>query len=184
MLRHAVMVAGLVLCSSAVAFGQAADTPYQVRAVTNLKKKDTIQFTNSGASSTTTSPQNGKLCMNVYAFTGTGGPMLDCCTCPVAPNGLAVLNIVKDVLAGRKPAPKSLVLKVMASTGGTNAADCNASTVATGANVLATGMLPFKGESPFTPSTLSAAELNTLLTQCGFLHPTANFCPPCQPPTS
>lgn len=182
MVRHAVMVVGLLLCSSAIASGQAADTPYQVRVVTNLKKKDTIHFTNSGASSTTTSPQNGKLCMNVYAFAGNG-PMLDCCACPVAPNGLAVLGIVKDVLAGRKPAPKSVVLKVMASTGGGNAVDCNAATVGTGANVLATGMLPFKGESPFTPSTLSAAELNTLLTQCGFLHPDANICPACRPPT-
>ena len=182
MVRRGLMVVGLVLCSSAVAFGQATDFPYQVRAVTNLKKKDTIQFTNSGASSTVASPQNGKLCMNVYAFPGNG-PMLDCCACPVAADGLAVLGIVKDVLADRKPAPKSLVLKLMASTGGSNATDCNAATVGTGANVLAVGMLAWKGETPFATATLSAAELTSLDTQCGFLHASPNICPPCQTPT-
>lgn len=180
--RHAVVTLGFILCYAANAFGQAADTPYQIRFANNLKKKDTILLSNSGASSTVPSPQNGRLCMNVYAF-GSSGPMLDCCSCPVAANSLVALNLVKDVLGDRKAFPKSLVIKLMATTGGGNAANCNAATAASGANVLATGMLAWKGESPFTPATLSAAELSSLVTQCGFLHPTPNTCPPCPPPT-
>ena len=181
MWRRVIMTVGLVVVSAGMAFAQASDTPFQVRTVTNLKKKDTIQFTNTGATSTVAIPQNGKLCMNVYAFSTTG-PMLDCCTCPVAANSLAVLGIVTDVLAGRKPFPKSLVLKVMASTGGGNAVSCNPTTVASGSDNLATGMLAWKGDASFSPATLSAAELSSIITQCGILHASPVVCPACQPP--
>ena len=43
----------------------------------------------------------------------------------------------------------------MSSTGGTNAADCNPATVATGANVLATGLVAWKGTERFQPATLT-----------------------------
>lgn len=181
MWRRVVMAVGVVAVWSGMAFAQASDTPFQVRVVTNLKKKDTIAFTNSGASSTVGIPQNGKLCMNVYALSTTG-PMLDCCTCPVAANSLAVLGITTDVLANRKPLPKALVLKTMATNGGGNAVSCNAATPGTGGDVFSTGMLAWKGESPFSPATLSAAELTSLVTQCGILHATPVVCPACLPP--
>lgn len=178
-MRNLLSALALALGFTTSVFAQTADTPFQVRYALNLKKKDTVVFSNSGATSTVASPQNGRLCMNLYAFSTTG-PMIDCCACPVGANNLAVVGIVKDLLNDPKPAPKSLVLKAMASTGGTNAASCNAATVGTGQNVLATGMLAWKGDLPFTPATLSAAELTTMNAQCGVLHPSPKICTSCQ----
>lgn len=179
MWKHLCVAITLVVGCSTSAFAQAYDSPFQVRFATNLKKKDTVQFTNSGATSTQASPQNGRLCMNLYAFSTTG-PMIECCACPVGANNLAVVPIVKDLLNDPKPAPKSIILKAMASTGINNASTCDAATVATGANVLATGMLAWKGEYPFANATLSAAELTTINAQCGVLHPTPKTCAACQ----
>lgn len=178
-MRNLLLALAMVLGFTTSVFAQAADTAFQVRHAINLKKKDTVVFSNSGATSTVPSPQNGRLCMNLYAFS-TSGPMIDCCTCPVGANNLVVVGIVKDLLDDPKPAPKSLVLKAMASTGGTNAAACNAATVGTGQNNLATGMLAWKGDLPFTPATLSAAELTTINAQCGVLHALPKICASCQ----
>jgi hypothetical protein len=177
MYKSAVMTLAFVLSFSAVAFGQAADTPFQVRAATHIKKRDTIDISNTGASSTQVSPQNGKVCANVYAF-DTAGPMIACCTCLIPANGLVSLSLAADVLEGRRPSPKAMVLKLMASTGTTGV--CNAATVGTGSNVLMTGMVAWKGDTPFTPATLSAAELQSLNTQCGFLHASPNICLACR----
>ena len=62
------VTSGLVLGVAAVAFGQAADTPFQVLPITTLKSKDAASVSNSGASSTVASPQNGTLCANVYGL--------------------------------------------------------------------------------------------------------------------
>ena len=161
---------------------QAADTPFQVGVVTNdLTRGDSlVAFSNTGASATTTT--NGGLCVSVYAMAAANGtgpaPVSACCSCRVQANGLATASVNNDVLAGVAPRPKTAVLKLMASTGVAGA--CNASTVGTGANVLVTGMVAWQGAPqpaqlgavgspniPFTPSTLSAAELSRLNTQCG-----------------
>lgn len=172
------MTVGLVLGLSATAFGQAADTPYQVRFAFKLKGSDLMHVSNSGASSTVAAPvQNGALCANIYAMAADTGLMLNCCACKVPPNALRSISIENDVLEGAKPRPKAVGLKIMASTG--VAGVCNAGTVGTGANVLVTGLTAWKAELPFTPSTLSAAELVHLNAQCLALHADPRTCESC-----
>jgi hypothetical protein len=172
----------LVLLPGNHAFAQAADTPYQVGVVTNdLTRSDaTVTMSNTGASATTTT--NGALCVNVYAMSAANGAtpsaVAACCTCHVQPNGYASASVNNDVLFGVAPRPKNVVIKLMASTG--TAGACNGSTVGTGSNVLATGMVAWMGSpqsaqlgapatpnASFTASTLSAAELTRLNSQCG-----------------
>jgi hypothetical protein len=171
----------LVLLLAKDAFAQAADTPYQVGVVTNdLTRSDALlAFSNTGASATTVT--NGALCVNVYAMSAANGTapsaVSACCTCKVQPNGFASVSVNTDILAPVSPKPKNAVIKLMASTG--TGGVCNAQTVGTGANVLATGMVAWQTQPqsaqfgapgnpniPFTPSTLSAAELTRLNTQC------------------
>jgi hypothetical protein len=169
------------------AFGQAADTPFQVRYASNLAVGDSvINITNTGASSTVAFPtQNGNICANVYTFS-PDEQLISCCSCPVTPDGLVSLSAKNDLISNTLTpgVPTSIVIKVLATTGTT----CNASTPGTGANVLATGLaawgttihaLPVTPGSPattygvtetaFTPSTLSAAELTRITTLCGFI---------------
>src|ERR1700742_296954 len=75
MIRITALALGLLaLLPAKSAFAQAADTPYQVTTVTNdLTVADTlVALSNSGASSTVASPQNGQACVNVYAMQGNG----------------------------------------------------------------------------------------------------------------
>jgi hypothetical protein len=177
MLKHAFVTVGMVLGFASVALGQAADTPFQVRAIASLKSKDAIVVSNDGASSTVASPQNGRACVNTYAFASDSGQLLDCCACPVPANAQFSIAIISDLLENPKPKPKSVVLKLMASTG--TAGVCNPTTVATGSNVLMTGMVAWKGETPFTPATLSAAELSAILNQCTTKQPSGRICSSC-----
>lgn len=176
MLKHTVLTLGLVLGITATAFGQAQDTPYQVRFAANLKKSDAIRITNSGANGGVA--QGTKICASVYAFS-PDGTMLDCCSCPVPPNGLVSLSIAQDVLADRRPRPKDVFLSVLASSG--SGGNCNAASVGIN-DALVTGMVAWKGEEKFAPATLSASELSSVDTRCGILHVTANICPACRPP--
>src|SRR4051812_7219777 len=166
------MALGMVLGVSSLAFAQAADTPYQVHFAAKIRKKDVVNLSNSGASSTVASPPNGALCANLYTMS-TAGQMLGCCACVVPANNLVSVPIASDLLEGVKA--KSAVIKMMTTiaVGGTT---CNPASVGTGAFVLATGMLPWKDDLAFTPSTLSAAELTSLTARCGFLHATPNIC--------
>jgi len=176
-----------IMLSSVVALAQAADTPFQVRYASNLPVGDSvINVTNTGASSTVAFPtQNGNICVNVYTFS-PDEQLISCCACPVTPDGLVSLSARNDLISNTLTpgVPTSIVIKLLATTG----ASCNASTVGTGANVLATGMaawgtsihaLPVTPGSPattygvtetaFTPATLSAAELTRITTLCGFI---------------
>jgi len=177
-MRSPVLLASaFVICFAARAFGQAADSPFQVRAYTGLKAKDAVTVTNTGASSTAANPQNGALCANVYALSATTGEVLDCCSCPVAPNGLVSIPIIDDLLEHQKPKSKNLVVKVMATV--VPEFFCDATTVGTGSNALVTGMLASQGEIPFSASTLSAGELNRLNGQCGAIHVGGTGCFAC-----
>ena len=61
--------------------------------------------------------------------------MISCCSCPVTPNALVSLSARNDLISNTlTPGVPTSVL--LASAG----ASCNASTVGTGANVLATGI--------------------------------------------
>lgn len=161
----------LVLLPIKNASAQAADTPWQIGVVTeNLTKVDTsVAVSNSGASSTIASPQNGAICINVYATSAPLSSIAACCTCRVAANALRVFSVGKEVLAPVLPKAQTSVIKLLASTG--TAGACNASTAGTGANVLVTGMLSWlvpatSNKTAFNPATLSAAELVSVTSQC------------------
>jgi len=162
--------------------------PFQVHSASNLAIGDSVvNITDTGTSSTTAFPtQNGNICVNVYTFS-PDEQLISCCSCPVTPDGLDSLSARNDLISDTLTpgVPTSIVLKLLASTG---APACNASTVGTGANVLATGLaawgttihaLPVTPGSPattygvtetaFRPSTLSAAELTRITTLCGFI---------------
>ena len=184
MFRIAVLLLSfLALLPARTAFAQAADTPFQEALITNdLTKGDAlVALSNSGASSFT--PTNGQICVNVYAMSGNGAapsPVSACCTCKMQPNGFASLSVNNEILAGVSPRPRNVAIKVM-GTVGTGA--CSAGSP----GALTTGMLawqntpqgPLTGSPgtptiPFIPSTLSALELNRLISQCGAL--TARTC--------
>src|SRR4051794_33457408 len=164
----------LTAVMSVAAFGQAADTPFQIGFAANLNVGDSvINITNSGASSTVAAPtQNGNLCANVYTFS-PDEQLISCCACNVTPNALVSLSARNDLISNTlTPAvPTSIVTKILFSTGSPT---CNASTVGTGANVLATGGLAWfntisanpgspvtytTSRTAFSDATLSAAEL-------------------------
>ena len=188
------LVFATTLLSSMVAFGQAADTPFQVRYAANLAIGDSVvDFTNTGASSTVAFPtQNGNICVNVYAFS-PDEQEVSCCTCLVTPNGLQSLSARNDLISNTLTpgVPTGIVIKLLASQGiaggATAVSQCNAATVGTGANVLVPGLaawgttihaLPVTPgtpattfgvtETPFTNATLSAAELVRITSLCGF----------------
>jgi len=172
-----------VILSSAVALGD--DSPFQVRYASNLAIGDSVvNITNTGASSTNAFPtQNGNIC-NVYTFSADE-QLVSCCACPVTPDGLVSLSARNDLISNTLTpgVPTSIVIKLLATTDG----PCNASTAGS-TSTIATGMaawgtsihaLPITpgspattygtAETPFTPSTLSAAELTRITTLCGFI---------------
>jgi hypothetical protein len=183
-LRYLSISAAIMLCS-VVAFA-ADDSPFQVRYASNLAVGDSVvNITNTGASSTVPFPtQNGNICANVYTFS-PDEQLISCCSCLVTPDGLVSLSARNDLISNTLTpgVPTSIVIKLLASAGTTQAA-CNASI----ANPLVPGMaawgttihaLPVTPGSPattygvtetaFTPSTLSPAEYNRITTLCGFI---------------
>jgi len=192
--KYVVPTLGLVLGFATVALAQVStDTPYQVRYAENLAKADArIRIVNTGARggvSATPGP-GGEICANVYAFV-PNGQMKACCTCLVPADGLVSLSVRDNFLPNKTlKTTDALVFKLLATV--PVSATCpGASTVGTA--TLAPGMaawantLDKKGpstETPFTPSTLSAAELNKLAVQCAFINGGSHFCPACPEPQS
>ena len=163
---------------------------FQVRYVSNINIGDSvIDITNTGSSSTTGFPvQNGNLCVNVYAFS-PDEQLVSCCSCLVTPDGLVSLSARNDLISNTLTpgTPTSIVVKLIATAGGSTVTSCNASTAGVGANALANGLaawgtslhaLPVTPgtpattygttETPFTPATLSTAELTRITSLCGF----------------
>lgn len=172
MVKHALVALGFLLSWPTLAAAQnpvSADSPFQVRAITSLKGKDAIAVSNTGAS-------GAVMCASAYAFDADDGQLLDCCSCKLVPNALRSIPIATDLLENDKPRPRSVVLKLLATT--PVAGECSAS--APGA--LTAGLAAWKGESPFLPATLSASELSALTTQCGFVQPAARTCDACSAP--
>jgi hypothetical protein len=171
---------------STVAFGQAVDTPFQIRYAANLDIGDSVvNITNSGASSV--GGAGTTLCANLYTF-DPAEELISCCSCSVTPNALQSLSVRNSLISNTLTAaiPTSVVIKLLGSIGPT----CNPSTVGTGANVLATGLLAwgttihanitttpityFGSETAFSPATLSAAELAHITSFCGFIQANAS----------
>ena len=175
------------LALSLVAFGQALDTPFQIRYAANLTAGDSvINLTNTGANG---APLNGpgfggsvgNICVNVYAFS-PDEQLISCCSCPITPNGLVNLSVNQDLvnntLTGVKP--NSIVVKLLSTT--TNGGSCtnSAATAGVGNFQIIPGMLawgttihaaPVAGtfavtETAFIPATLSAGELASITNRC------------------
>jgi hypothetical protein len=156
---------------STVAFAQ-ADTTFQVRYASNLNIGDSvINITNTGANS------GSNICANVYTFS-PDEQLISCCSCTVTPNALVSLSAKTDLISNTlTPAvPNSIVIKILATTG----ASCNASTPGTQTSGLAAWGTTLHvnpavaggvalTETPFTPATLSAAELAKISSFCGFI---------------
>ena len=172
-LRVQLVVALAVICSVA-AFAQAHDTPFQVRYAANVSPTSpgdsVINITNTGAS-------GGNICVNVYTFS-PDEQEVSCCSCVVTPNGLVSLSVKGDLISNTlTPAvPSAVVVKLLATTGGA----CNAAApgalaaglAAWGTTTHATapaGATLAVTETPFTPATLSAAELARISSFCGFI---------------
>ncbi len=159
---------------------------FQVRYASNLDVGDSvIDLTNTGASSTVAAPtQNGNLCVNAYAFS-PDEQLVSCCSCLVTPDALLSLSVNNDLLSNTLTpgVPTSVVVKLIATNGGSSATSCNAATVGTGTNSLATGLSAWgttihtlatpgtygTAETPFVAATLSTAELARIASLCGLI---------------
>ena len=167
---------------------------FQVRYASNLTIGDSyVNFTNDGASSTSTGLetggfQNGNLCVNVYTYS-PDEQLVSCCTCQVTPNGLASLSVSNDLVSNTLTPirPSAAVMKLVGSTGANGS--CNAATVSrTGANLLSPGLIAWGTtihalpttngtpagtygvtETPFSRATLSDPELMRMTQLCGFI---------------
>jgi hypothetical protein len=188
-----IFAAGM-LCSL-VAFAQGeADSPFQVRYASNLAVGDSVvNITNTGArggvgfQSGTTASIGGAICANVYTFSADE-QLVSCCSCPVTPNGLVSLSARNDLISNTLTpgVPTSVVIKLLATVpvGGScsnSAATASTATLAPGMAAWGTTIhaLPVTTATPagtygvtetaFTPSSLSASELNRISTLCGFI---------------
>ncbi len=161
---------------------------YQVRYAANLNIGDSvIDITNSGDSSTVALPtQNGNLCVNAYTFS-PDEQLVSCCACLLTPDGLVSLSVKNDLISNTLTpgSPTSVVVKLIASSGGTTFGSCNAGTVGTGTNLLAPGLAAWgttlhalpgaapntygTAETPFVNATLSTSELTRITTLCSLI---------------
>ncbi len=161
---------------------------YKIRYAANLNIGDSvIDITNTGDSSTTSLPiQNGNLCVNAYTFS-PDEQLVSCCSCLVTPNGLVSLSVKNDLISNTLTAgsPTSVVVKLIASSGGTTFGSCNAGTVGAGTNIVAAGLAAWgttihalpgaapntygNAETPFVTATLSTSELTRITTLCSLI---------------
>lgn len=149
-----------------------------------------INITNTGANG---APLNGpgfgsaagNICVNVYAFS-PDEQLVSCCACLLTPNALASLSVKEDLvnntLTGIRP--NSVVVKLLTTGAGANftGTACTNSAAVAGQNpanpLIASGALAFRTtihqqgtglavtEVPFTPATLSQAELASITNRC------------------
>jgi len=177
-----ILMAFLSMAAYAQGLTQGFDAPFQISYATNLLVGDSyVTLTNSGASSSVPFPiQNGNLCVNVYTY-DPAEELIACCSCSVTPNGLAFLSVRNDLINNTlTPAiPSSVVIKLLSTV---STATCNPATAGNTGNALATGMLAWgttlaqtsagvwtPERTPFTPATLSTAELKRMTSLCGFI---------------
>ena len=109
--------------------------------------------------------------------------MIDCCSCPVTPNGLLSLSARRDLansVVGPKP-PTSLVVKLYATVPARfsciNSAADNSATAAPGLHAWGTSIqIGTEGkpdpvtESPFLVATLGPGERERLVSRCAIIN--------------
>jgi len=107
----------------------------------------------------------GDLCVNIYTF-APDEELLTCCSCAITPNGLATLSVNNNLLIPTLipiTPPSSAVIKLVASIPGTTT--LAGGIAAWGSTVHRSGTNRI-GETPFTPGTLSSAELASITGRC------------------
>jgi hypothetical protein len=142
------LLAALLLTSVGL-FGQAEDTPYQVRYAANLNKQDSfLNVSNTGANGAPlTGPGGapvGNICVNLYAFS-PDAQLIACCSCLVPPNGLESWSVKNDIINNpATPAvPNSVEIALIASlagAGGTGSSCANSAATVGSGGTIATGM--------------------------------------------
>jgi hypothetical protein len=177
---------------STTALAQSVDTPFQVKILASTSQVDSvISVTNGGARGAGTTPGNtagvtGAICANFYAYSSVDGSLISCCSCPVAPNASRILKVNVDLISppASSTIPTRTVVKLLASAPVGGSCNGSSTVVGSGAAALSTGLVatgtsvltPFQvqpqitisqqSESPFLPTTLSAAELVKMTSQC------------------
>lgn len=179
---------------------------FQVQYIANVQSGGIINITNTGSSST--GPKLGKLCVNIYVF-DPSEEILECCSCPVTPNGLVTvppMGLVSNNLT--REVPTSIVVKLVATQDDGPTATCDASTAGSSTAPLAAGMRAWSTtlhvpptppviitpaaastnlsttEDEFLNGGLSAAELSHITSFCHFIEidgSTHGICPACEP---
>src|ERR1700683_3568758 len=181
-----VFLAAIALSTAAFAQPNATlDSPFQVRYAANLNIGESyIDITNTGANGASLlgpgfGTAAGNICVNVYAF-DPGEELIACCSCLVTPDQTVNLGVNRALtvktLTGVVPASVTVKLLTSLAGGDGTGTSCtnSAGTVATA--TLAGGLAawgttlhatPAVGsyastEAPFTVSTLSQGELNSI----------------------
>jgi hypothetical protein len=162
----------------------AADTNFQVSYAANLQVGESfINIVNTGANGAPLQGPGfggttGNICVNVYAF-DPGEELISCCSCSVTPDQVVNLGVNRDLtsktLTGVVPNSVTVKLNATLQTG----ANCNNSAAGITGAPLTNGMAawgttlhanPTGGfdttESPYTPATLSAGELASIVGRC------------------
>ena len=172
-----------------------------VRYVRNLDRGDSvINMTNSGARGAAfaagfSASTTGAICVNAYAISPED-EMINCCSCPVTPNGLVTLSARRDFFNnfyGPKP-PTSLVVKLFATVPARNTCISSAydsSVIAapglhawgTSIQIGAEGKPDPVTAGPFLVATLGPGERERLVSRCAILNANGsgyNVCSTCR----
>jgi len=178
-----VLTIALVIATvSGVASAQ-DDSPFTTNYFTNNTTEGapagTLQLSNDGATVSTTFFGRGfsaqTLCANIYVF-AADQQIAECCSCPVTPNGLVEENIKTDLLGNplTRVTPNQGVIQIVAAV---DTGVCDPTTIANLSRGLTAWTTHIGNEvggafpvsvTQNSPSTLSAAELNTLQLDCRF----------------
>ena len=193
---------------STVALAQ-NDGPFQVRYAANLGPCRVVQedagaqnqlapvdpcpdsavnFTNTGANNAQ------DICVNTYTFS-PDEQLVSCCSCRVTRNALWSLGVRRDLTSNTlTPGVENAVVIKLLATAAPAAGPCNPANpgplvrglsawgTTLHASNLTTGFA-YWGETPFTNSTLSAAELSVMTSFCGFIQANGSgygICRSCQ----
>jgi len=164
----------LTFCTLAVGQQVGPDDAFQVRYAANLQVGDSVvNMTNTGTS-------GGNICANLYTF-DPAEELVSCCTCTITPNALQSLSVLRSLTNNTLTIaiPTSVVVKIVASTGGStcNAAGVTTDTLVSGLRAWGTTIhqLPTATtsfgitETPFSDATLTAPELTHITSFCGFI---------------
>ncbi len=117
-MKKVLFVAATMLLVTIVAAAQVG-APYQLNYYSNRNNSagadQTMRLINPGTAGTPLSPNEGRLCADIYVFDATQ-EMVECCSCKITANGLREFSILNDLtqnpLTGF-PAPNSGVIKII-----------------------------------------------------------------------